>query len=131
MARNLDQANLFELSGNGIQFTYSTSSFNGLLLFSYRDARLNCQFSGTEIDSQNTALGELITVILEQIVDLRIVTFTLILPDVNVLPRSAGLHIQVPAITTTTHTSIAGPALGPNKSYSPVNLDGTAQFIVF
>jgi hypothetical protein len=50
---------------------------------------------------------------------------------VNVLPGSAGTHIQVPGITTTTHTTIAGPVLGPEKTYSQVNLRGTAQVVTF
>lgn len=125
------QANLFELSGDGIQVTYSSSSIAGTPLFSYRDGSINRLFSDAEIESVTTELGELLTVTLEQIPDLRIVTFTLILPVVNVLPGSAGTHIHVPGITTTTHTSIAGSVLGPAKTYSQVDLKGTAQVVVF
>jgi hypothetical protein len=131
MVIEFQQANLFELSGDDIQITYSSSSFTGLPLFSYRDASINLQFSGQEIRSVTTEIGELLTVTLEQIPDLRTVTFTLILPVVNVLPASAGTYIQVPAITTTTHTSIAGPVLGAQMTYSQVNLTGTAQVVVF
>jgi hypothetical protein len=125
------QANLFELSGGGIQVTYSSTSIAGTPLFSYRDGSINRLFSEEEIKSVMTELGELITVTLEQIPDLRIVTFTLILPVVNVLPASVGTHIRVPGITTTTHTSIAGSVLGPQKTYSVVNLHGTAQAATF
>lgn len=125
------QANLFELSGDGIQVTYSSTSIAGTPLFSYRDGNINRLFSDKEIHSVQTELGELLTVTLEQIPDLRIVTFTLILPVVNVLPGSAGTHIRVPGITTTTHSSIAGPVLGPQKTYSIVNLQGTAQAAIF
>ena len=131
MAKEFQQANLFELSGHDIQVTYAASSFEGSPLFSYRDGSINRQFSGGEIHSVQTEIGELLTVTLEQIQDLRTVTFTLILPVVNVMPRSAGLHIQLPGITTTTHTTIAGPVLGPAKTYSQVNLKGTAQIVVF
>ena len=68
---------------------------------------------------------------LEQIPDLRTVNFTLILPVVNVLPGSPGTYIQVPGIKTTTHTSIAGPVLGPQKTYRQGKLKGTAQAVVF
>ena len=131
MVNDFQQANLFELSGGNIQITYSSSSFTGLPLFSYRDNSTNLQFSGDEIRCVTTEIGELLTVTLEQIPDLRTVTFTLILPVVNVLPASSGTYIQVPGITTTTHTTIAGSVLGPEMTYSQVNLTGTAQFVVF
>jgi hypothetical protein len=131
MTNEFQQANLFELSGDDIQVTYSSSSFAGPPLFSYRDGAMNRQFSGKEIRCVLSEIGELLTVTLEQIPDLRTVTFTLILPVVTVLPASAGAHIQVPGITTTTHTTIAGPPLGAEKTYSQVNLKGTAQAVVF
>lgn len=131
MAKECQQANLFELSGDDIRVTYSSSSFAGPPLFSYRDGNISRQFSGKEIRSVTTEIGELLTVTLEQIPDLRTVTFTLILPVVTVLSVSAGTHIQVPGITTTTHTTIAGQVLGPEKTYSQVKLKGTAQVVVF
>lgn len=131
MIKEFQQANLFELSDGSIQVTYMSSGLDGNPLFSYRDGTMNCQFSGDEIRSVTTEIGELLTVILEQTVDVRTVTFTLVLPLVTVLPGSAGAHIQVIGITTTTHTSIAGSVLGPQKTYSPVTLNGTAQAVVF
>ena len=131
MLNDFQHANLFELSSAAIQITYSASSFTGLPLFSYRDSSRNLQFSGDEIRCETTAIGELRTVTLEQIPDLRTVTFTLIVPVVNVLPASSGTYTQVPGITTTTHTTIAGPVLGAEMTYSQVNLIGTAQVVAF
>lgn len=131
MAHGFQQANLFELSGEDIQVTYASSSFAGPPLFSYRDSRINSQFSGEEISSVPSEIGELLTVTLEQIPDLRTVTFTLVLPVVTVLPASRGTYIQVPGITTTTHTTIVGPPLGQQRTYSVVNLRGTAQVVAF
>ncbi len=131
MAYGFQPANLFELSGEDVQVTYSSSSFTGSPLFSYRDSRTNRQFSGDEISSVASQVGELLTVTLEQILDLRTVTFTLILPAVTVLPASAGTHIHVPGITTTTHTTIVGPPPGQQKTYSLVRLKGTAQVVAF
>ena len=77
MATAFQPANLFELSGDDLQVTYSSSSFAGSPLFSYRDSRINRQFSGQDICSVKAEIGELLTVTLEQIPDLRTVTFTL------------------------------------------------------
>jgi hypothetical protein len=131
MTREFQRANLFELGGEDIQVTYSSSSFAGPPLFSYRDGSINQQFSGEDIRAEESELGELLTVTLEQIPDLRTVTFTLILPVVTVLPASMGTFIQVGGITTTTHTTIVGPPLGQQKTYSAVSLRGTAQAVVF
>ena len=124
------RANLFELSGDSIQVTFSSTSILGGPILSYRDPQRSLSFRGAEIRSQDTELGELITVTLEVIPDLRTMTFTLILPIVTVMPQSSGLSIRVPGVTTTNPTTIAGPPPGPQKLYSVVNLQGTAQFIV-
>jgi len=124
------RANLFELSGDFIQVTFSSTSILGGPILSYRDPQRSLSFRGAEIRSQDTELGEFITVTLEVIPDLRTMTFTLILPIVTVMPQSSGLSIRVPGVTTTNPTTIAGPPPGPQKLYAVVNLQGTAQFIV-
>jgi hypothetical protein len=124
------QANLFELSRGAIHVTYSSTNILGGPILSYRDHQLSRSFRGNEIHIQDSDVGQIITVTLETIPDLRTVTFSLILPIVTVMPQSAGVHIQVPGITSTAPTTIAGPPPGPQKLYSVVNLKGTAQFIV-
>jgi hypothetical protein len=126
------RANLFELRGGSIQVTYSSTSVLGGPILSYRDPQRSLSFRGNDIASEETALGELITVTLEAIPDVRTVTFTLILPIVTVMRQSSGTQIRVPGVTTTdlTTRTITGPRLGPQKLYAVVNLRGTAQFIV-
>jgi hypothetical protein len=102
-----------------------------LLNFCPSTSQKSLSFRGKEeIMISETELGELITVTLETIPDLKTVTFSLILPIVTVMPQSGGIRIKVPGITTTNPTTIAGPPPGPQKLYSIVNLRGTAQFIV-
>lgn len=124
------QANLFELSRGAIHVTYSTTSILGGPIFSYRDNQISRSFRGNEINIQDTAIGQVITVTLETIPDLRTVTFSLILPAVTVMPQSTGTRIKAPGVTVTAPTTIAGPPPGPQLLYSVVNLRGTAQFIV-
>jgi hypothetical protein len=124
------QANLFELSRRDIHVTYSTTSILGGPIFSYRDNTISRSFQGDEIRIQDTDIGQLVTVTVEAIPDLRTVTFSLLLPVVTVLPQSTGAHVRVPGITATAPTTIAGPPPGPQHLYSVVNLRGTAQFIV-
>ena len=124
------RANLFELSSRTIHVTYSTTSILGGPILSYRDDALSRSFNGEEIDIQQTTLGEVVTVTLETIPDLRTVTFSLIVPVVTVMPQSSGTRIKVLGITATSPTTIAGPPPGPQQLYSAVYLRGTAQFIV-
>ena len=79
---------------------------------------------------QDTEIGQTITVTLESIPDLRVVTFTLILPVVSVMPQSSGTYIRVPGILSNRPTTIAGPPPGPQQLYTVVRLRGVAQFIV-
>jgi hypothetical protein len=130
MIQELQTANLFELSSRGIQVTYSTTSITGKPLFSYRDAFISKQFQGDEILLEESRIGQLVTVVLEQVPDLKTVTFTLILPTVKKLPSSTGTAVEVPGIMATAHTSIIGPGLGPSITYRQVMLSGTAQFVV-
>ena len=139
-AYDLEQANHFELAylspvppwpPQSIQVTFSSTSITGQPQLSYRDYNLHLNFVGEEIDILDTQIGQLITVTLETIPDLRTVTFTLILPTVNVMRQSAGIRVSVPGIRTITHTTIAGPGLGAEKTYAIVNLEGTAQFVEF
>ena len=125
----LEQANLFELASRSIQVTFSSTSITGRPLLSYRDHHLQLNFEGEEIDIRDTQIGQLITVTLETIPDLRTVTFTLILPLVNVMRQSGGIRVSVPGIRTITHTPLV-PGPGAEKNYAIVNLEGTAQFVV-
>ena len=124
------RANVFELFGDAIQVSYSSPNVLGGPSLSYRDPQRSLSFQGADIRSQTTELGEEITVTLEAIPDLRTVTFTVILPIVTVMFPSGHSYIRVPGVTTTNPTTLAGPPPGPQKLYSVVTLQGTAQFIV-
>jgi hypothetical protein len=80
-----DQPNLFELSGNGIHVTYTTTSLQGKPLFNYHDAFQVKNFSGDEIQTAETVLGILVTVFLIRTSDSGSTTFTLLVPSVNLL----------------------------------------------
>jgi hypothetical protein len=132
LENNFVQANLFELGSYTTQVTYSSTSFTGKPQLNYRDAANNRNFMGDEISFRETEIGQLITVTLQSgAADEPPVTFTLVLPEVNVLRQSGGTQIQVPGILTTTRSLFGGPKLGAEKTYSTINLQGTAQFVNF
>lgn len=123
-------ANHFELQCDGVQVTYSTSSFAGPPQLSYSGPEGDLNFSGSEIESQPTALGDEVTVTLESIPDLHTLTFTLLLPSFQ-MPDDGDAAFATLAIKTTHHTTIAGPPAGAGESYEAIALHGVAKSVAF
>jgi len=73
-------------------------------------------------------VGTLVSVTLEQTVDLGSTTFTLVLPNVTLATgEGASVHIETEAITTI-HRTFLAPSFGPSQreSYTVTRLGGTA-----
>jgi hypothetical protein len=124
------QANLFELSGDGIQITYSTSNFQGKPQFNYHDASQAKTFTGDQIQVAASALGTLVSVVLNQTVDAGSTTFTVLLPRVN-LNIADIANISCPGITALHKMSIVGTPNGQTDFYTVHALQGTAAHAVF
>jgi hypothetical protein len=130
-AASAKQPNMYQLSGDGIHVTYSTSSFAGPPQFNYHDATQSRQFTGKEIRTVGTEIGTLVSVTLNLTPDLGSTSFTLLIPHVG-LGLSDSAHIVTDGITTLHRTSIIGPPLqGQTEFYTVHPLQGTAAFVVF
>jgi hypothetical protein len=127
------QPNLFNLQGEGVTVSYSTTSIAGVPQFTYRDTTFDVSRSGDAIVRETTGIGTLVTIELENIADLRRVTFTLVLPEINLGPNNQAVVLHTLGVRTTNHTTIGGPDLiiGPLQTYETVALCGTAQFVTF
>jgi hypothetical protein len=125
-----NQPSLYELSGNGINVTYSTSSISGKPLFNYHDNVQVRSFSGDEIQVVDTIIGKLVSVFLIRTVDGGSTSFTLVVPSVT-LPQSNVANIVTEGITTLHKFSIVGPPQGQTELYTFYKLHGTARFVVF
>ena len=123
--------NMYELMGAGVKITYSTTGFSGIAQLNYQDPSRNLQFSGEQIRVTPTEIGQMVTVTLEQIPDLKTVTYSLLIPDIN-LARDVAVF-KTTGITTTHLTSIGGPALieGPVQTYRTQTLRGRASNVNF
>lgn len=122
--------NLYELTGTRLKVTYSSSSIAGKPLMTIRQGRKDQQFTGNEIKTDKTQIGQLITVTLETQPDRKTVLFSVLLPDVN-LPDSQKANIKTEAVVTTIKTTIAGPPKGQVQTYKTVLLSGTARSVDF
>lgn len=124
--------NLFDLDGfGGLHVSYSTTSIAGVPLFNYKYHGKDLSFRGDQIRVENTEIGQLVTVTIETIPDLHVITFSLLIPPINLTDHEA--RIQTEAIRTTARTSIGGPALvkGQLNTYESVRLHGFARAVVF
>lgn len=127
MAVQTQTANLFELRCGDVRITYATSSLTGVPRLSYAGPQGKDVFAGDEIETRETALGTEVTVTLEELPDLHVVTLTLVLPEVRA--RSGAVKpLETIAIRTATSTSIAGaPAVA--QTYRVIALHGAARLI--
>ena len=132
MATENNKPNLFTLTGKHTQITFAASSITGQPQLHYQDPERNLTRTGEEIRSLDTEIGNLITVDLEDIPDLRSVTLTMLLPDIN-LGEWREISFATQAILTTQHTSIGGPQLvkGALQTYRVLPLRGTAKLVEF
>jgi hypothetical protein len=124
------QPTLYELSGYGIHVSYATSSLQGKPQFTYHDASTAKTFSGDQIQTVDTVLGKLVTVVLLQIPDAGTTTFTLLVPTINLPPTNVA-NVSTEGITTLHRTTIAGPPQGQTETYTVHHLHGTARFVEF
>lgn len=128
-------ANLYSLHNNVIQggqfslyIIYSPSGLGGEPFFQYHDPSQSLSFTGNQIQTTESPLGNLVTVTTRMTVDAGSTTFTLFVPTVNLVGQS--LSITTFGVTTTHRGGIL-PNLGQTELYSVTELLGTAESVVF
>jgi hypothetical protein len=129
-SKQLAEANQFTITGP-IVISYSTTSFSGVPQFSYQDAERDLNFSGDDITRQDTAVGELVTVTLEDLlpVDGPRRTFTLLVPKTT-LRRGDQVSFDTVGIET---IESPGRVVPPRvlQVYRSHQLQGTAELVDF
>jgi hypothetical protein len=117
------EPNLYVLSGQGLDITYSTTSFDGKPRFTYHDTTQLQQFTGDEISATDSPFGTLT-------VDLGNTTFTLVLPRVN-LQGGRGHSICTIGVTTLNRTMLGSIGHAQMTSYHVTTLRGEASQVQF
>ncbi|MGH3939017.1 MAG: hypothetical protein ACRDTG_10370 [Pseudonocardiaceae bacterium] len=131
-SEQLGGANQFNITGP-IVISYSKTSFGGVPLFSYKDAELDLNFSGDDITRQDTPLGEIVTITLENLVpvDGPLRTFTLLVPTIRL---SMGDQVSFDTLGIETIDSSAGfapPTPSSLLTYRSHQLQGVAVLVNF
>lgn len=85
-------------------------------------------FHGDTLQREQTALGLVVSAVVEAVPALQTVILSLIVPNGNCPQDARSISISTFAVFTTARTSIGGPALvsGQLQSYKLVSLEGTA-----
>ncbi len=127
------QANQYEFASPAVSVFYSPSSFGGEAQLRYiLGARNPLDFSGDEIRVEQTEIGQLVSVTVAQVPDLKTVTMSLVIPDIN-LDAGEPTLFESRIIFTTNHTTIGGPDLvkGPLQTYWVPGAIGQASSVVY
>ncbi len=122
--------NLFDLFSKRVHVQYALSGIDGRPRLTYRDKGKEKGFTGDDITAEDTAMGRLVTVTLEVVPDLHSMTFSFLLPTLNIERES---HVVTEGIYTTSRTSIGGPSLvkGQLQSWRAITLSGIARVVQF
>jgi hypothetical protein len=131
MTGALEQANLYELVtiGDETQVYYSTTPL-GPPEFTYVFQGSRTLFSGNQIETRATALGEEVTVTLESVADDHTTTLTVLIPATTVA-LGDKVPLRTLGVLTTTTTAIAGSPSGVSQTYLALDLHGMAKQVVF
>jgi hypothetical protein len=130
MAGALEEPNLYDLAWGKTQVSYSTTSVTGQPQFTYTTSQGTRTFSGNEIETMATALGEEVTVTLESVPDLHTITLTVLIPAIRVAPTGEAVTLSTLGVVTTT-TTTNDPPLGVSQMYEAVTLEGEALLVHF
>ncbi len=134
----VQQPNEFTFTNaKGTFITYVTTSINGQPQLDYKTqhGHGNYHFSGQEIDKLETAIGTLVTVVIERPLNRDIggnlVKLTVLIPIINLPVTEGEEKVKTEAILTT--EKVAGniriPLIGQIQTYEVLALTGTARFV--
>ena len=126
-----NQPNLYELSGGGINVTYSTSGIGGQPHFTYHDALQVKNFTGNQITTLQTSIGTLVTVTIHLTVDSGSTTFSVLLPNVNLPTGPFGSASITAEGITTLHRFSIFQLQGQTEIYTVTAMHGTARHVLF
>jgi len=132
--------NMFTLGAEGVEISYSTSSFTGepIFSFSHELEGLEVTATGDEVHVQAAqgipgwSLGQLVSVYVDAAPDAWARSLTLVLPDLNLVDQGETPFTTF-AMLTRHLTNIGGPAFvqGQFQEYDLIPLHGVANAVLF
>jgi len=124
----LSAPNHYSLTGSEVHVSFATSGPDGEPMLNYQDSFRMSSFAGEQIRLNQGDLGLVVSVSIMQTVDAGHITFSVMLPAVN-LPGGQPVHIETIGVTTFHRFSIIFPLMGQLETYSSISMVGTAAVI--
>ena len=124
----LESVHEYHLSGDAMNVDILMKDDNEIEL-AYKDQQGDEQrFSGRAVYREKTQLGLLLSVLLEAVPDLKVVSFSVVVPAANRPENMRSVPISTFAVRTVGRTSIGGPNLvqGQLEEYTTIPLTGNA-----
>jgi|ERR1700693_3205907 hypothetical protein len=120
-------ANKFVLKGSGVEVDYTIGANPAFPALVYTDGAFQKKFKPPEILSDNTGLGELVSVALIQTIDTGGERFGFFLPAINVA-RGQTAHFS----TVGVYETFSGPDSIPHRpsTWRCIEMEGTAQSVI-
>ena len=120
-------ANKFVLKGSGIEVDYTIGVTPGIPSLIYTDGAFQRKFTTDEILSEDTGLGEMVSVALIPTVDTGGERFGFFLPFIDV-PRGQTAHFH----TIGVYETFSGPDSVPHRpsAWRCIEMNGTAQSVI-
>lgn len=128
MTQQDNQPNFFNLTDGQVQITYDAMAFDGKPQLTYQATQEteSRTFAGSNISTQDSPLGPLLTVLLRPSIGAGETTLTLLLPGIQ-LRGELSQPYQTLAIVTSSSGIL--PHQGADLTYSVLNLQGTASLV--
>ena len=121
-------ANKFTLKGHGVEVEYTIGITPGIPAFIYKDETISKDFPSTAIQTDQTDLGNLVTVPLEVTVDAGGTTFSVFLPTFDV-PKDKPVEFKTIGI----YREVRGPVILPAQqtvTWRTIQMHGTAETVI-
>jgi hypothetical protein len=120
-------ANKFVLKGSGVEVDYTIGITPGIPALRYRDGAFEREFTSNQIQSNDTGLGELVSVPLILSIDTGGQRFGFFLPLVDVA-RDRTVHFRTVGI----YETFSGPDSVPHRpsTWRCIEMTGTAQSVI-
>ena len=127
MKEELVSVKTYHLAGDGVKIVFSMENPDELELV-YEDKQGERKFSGREIYQDETQLGFMPSVVLDQAPDSKMLILSLAIPSANRPENMKSISVETFAVRTTIRTSIGGAELveGQIQSYETLGLEGNA-----
>jgi hypothetical protein len=131
MATAFVSPTLYNLSGNGLHVTYTTSGIDGQPHLHYQDSQHNLNFTGNQLRTVAGDLGTIVSVTIQMTVDSGSTSFSVLIPRINLNKGETG-QVRTDGILTVHRFSVVPAFLhGQLDSYTVTPLHGTAQQVFF